>query len=273
VSALESKIPERFFSGQPMFQMVFSVSDIISTECANAPQLCPIHSFYPPILSFSSTYLDRRVLPTTIAFPSPYFIRCMYSWKLSGNANCVSIVNDEQISFEDLESVVIWRGSDSIGNIPFSEVDSELGSSWLNDILTVDGGAISNIDLISILEKHANQLTVRWKAILLSLKSRLNGDQPWLDVRFVEDGNNLKVQDNFAARGMSVSAHDMDNNSMSRYKYYIDLGGSKCFTLVLGVRKFIFTHIQITFFVWISRRHIWTRDITKAFNAGCSFPS
>jgi hypothetical protein len=228
VSALESRMPERFLPGQPVFQMVFSVSNRITTDCANAPQLCPVHNFFAPIISFSSTYRDRRVLPTAIAFPNSYFIRCMYNWKLGGNANCVSNSDDEKVAFEDMENVMIWRGSNDFAVLPSPEADSVWGSTWLNDILTYDGlEATSEIDLMNILETYKDKLTIHWKAVLLSLKSRLNGDHPWIDARFVEDDGNQVVLDTFAAKGMSVSTHDEESTIFSRYKYLLDLGGSK----------------------------------------------
>ena len=58
VHALRTYHPERFQPGQPVFQMVFCVSDYLMTDCANDPDLCPVNKFFPPIVSFSSVFRD-----------------------------------------------------------------------------------------------------------------------------------------------------------------------------------------------------------------------
>ena len=112
VHALQTNHPERFQPGQPVFQMVFTVSDTILTSCANRPDLCPFNNFFPPIVSFSTVYRDDSILPSAKSFPNPEYSRCMYDVKVKGRLTCDWQQVDQNLNFENLINQIVWRGSD-----------------------------------------------------------------------------------------------------------------------------------------------------------------
>jgi hypothetical protein len=231
VHALESKYPHRFQSGQPVFQMVFTISDFLATACETAPHRCPINAFYPPFVSYSTVSKNSKVFPTAKAFPNPPFSGCISNWKLKGDTRCKWPKVDRNIPFEDLENKIIWRGSDFcfLPNIyNFQENNNQLQRVFSKYSLATR----SDRKIMEELMNRYNQLTPRWKAVVLSLHERIledrNAANAWIDALFSGSANG-EAHQLLNERGFLVSEKDsMDSVAMCKYKYQIDLGGGEC---------------------------------------------
>lgn len=236
VHALEANQPERFQPGQPVFQMVFAVSDFLLTECANEFADCPINKYLPPIISFSSVYRDKSILPTAKSFPNPDFSDCMYEWKLQNKAGCSWPSVDRNLQWENLENQLVWRGSDHRFFLPSLDDYGKMDVEWLEKVFTRETLAnMTDSDVVSRLFHHYSDLSPRWKAVALNLKSTIVEPEShhWINVLFT----GTREQDLhalFAERGTPVTdKKPMSSDVMSRYKYQIDLAGGKLMHLAL----------------------------------------
>ena len=238
VHALETNHPERFQRGQPVFQMIFSISDGMYTKCVNKLTVnklnaCPIQKFFPPIVSFSTVNRDETVLPTAKSFPNPVFMGCMYDWKLKGKAGCPSPIIDESIPWDDLKNTIVWRGSDHRFFLEMYEKYSSMNTWWLEKVFTTHALAtMSKMSAVTKLLYNYDDLSPRWKAVAMTLKTNVQDPKllqtHWIDAMFTGEYSN-ELHTRFSERGIAVSADKaMDAQAMSRYKYQIDLGGGKC---------------------------------------------
>ena len=227
VHALETNLPERFQPGQPIFQMIFSVSDLLATECVNKFG-CPIQRFFPPIVSFSAVSRDETILPTARSFPNPVFMGCMYDWKMNDREGCLWPEVDKSIQWDDLDNQIVWRGSDHRFLQSYEKYKSM--DNWLEEVFTRDALAnMTKMDVVNKLFDRYDELSPRWKAAAMTLKTNVQDptSHHWINAMFTGNSK-YELRTRFAERGIDVSEDKgMDSKVMSRYKYQIDLGGGK----------------------------------------------
>jgi hypothetical protein len=238
VHALETNHAERFRPGQPVFQMVFTVSDFLWTECANEFADCPINKFLPPIISFSSVYRDKSILPTAKSFPNPDFSGCLYEWKLQNKAGCTWPSVDKSLRWEDLEDQLVWRGSDHRFFLPSLDEYGKMDVEWLEKVFTREALAnMTDSDVVSRLFHHYSELSPRWKAVALTLKSTIVEPEShhWINVLFTGTSEQ-ELHALFAERGTPVTdMTSMSPEDMSRFRYQIDLAGGKWTPVLLAL--------------------------------------
>ena len=260
VHAMRTNNPERFRPGQPVFQMVFSVSDYLTTTCANDPDLCPTNKFYPPIVSFSSVYRDDRILPTAKSFPNPHFSGCLYESKVMGSPLCTWPQVDKSLPFDSLINQVVWRGSD-FNFLGVLDAYRGMNGRWVHQEFSDALPSMSNAEVVAKLMARFSDLTPRWKAVALALHEAVNGipgSNSWINVRFT--GNSLKgLHHRFLSRGMVVSEEQpMSAMTMSKYKYQIDLAG--------GTFMDIQRMLALVAFLLLTRRCLLSTAITYFVN-------
>jgi hypothetical protein len=227
VDALQRYQHSRFQPGRPVFQMVLSFSGFLKTTCADEDVECPISTSLPPIISFSSVYQDKRILPTAKSFPNPEFSSCMYEWKIENDPYCLWIDIDQSLDWEDLKNQIIWRGSDqpmfpSLKNYMFMNTD------WMNYEFSESNLNNMNKDsIVSTLLNHFNQLSPRWKAVVLSHKyfTIHRDSEYWINASFVGE-TNKEFHLRLAQKGLNLNSNQtLSDRALSRYKYHIDLAG------------------------------------------------
>ncbi|KAI2509398.1 Glycosyl transferase family 90 [Fragilaria crotonensis] len=228
VHALRTNHPDRFQPGQPVFQMVFSVSDYLMTTCANDPDQCPANKFYPPIVSFSSVYRDDRIMPTAKSFPNPDFSGCLYDYKVMGSPQCKWPQIDKSLPFESLINQIVWRGSD-FDFLGLMDAHEDMNGNWMNQEFSEDAlPSMSDAEVMDKIMSKFSDLTPRWKAVALTLNEAVYGgpgSSSWINVQFTGDFGN-ELHQRFHNRGMLVSEkRPMSAKRMSKYKYQIDLAG------------------------------------------------
>jgi hypothetical protein len=230
IHALETNYPQRFQPGQPVFQLVFTVSDFLSSDCIKKSHLCQVNAFYPPLVSFATVLRDTTIFPTAKAFPNPIFCDCIENW-LRGVKTCDWQKVDHTIPFETLKNTLIWRGSDFGFLHTFYKYQEDYHQ--LRNVFSDYSLAARSDDIIleELMERYL-YLTPRWKAVLLSLRDRLSNEKNntnlWIDALFSGTFNG-EVHRMLNDRGLLVSHQNpMDAMAMSAYKYQIDLGGGKC---------------------------------------------
>jgi hypothetical protein len=231
VHALETNHPARFQPGQPVFQMIFSVSDFMFTICVNKLGGCPIQKSFPPIVSFSSVHRDETILPTARSFPNPVFSGCMYAWKLDNKGGCQWPEVDTSIQWDDLINSIVWRGSDHGFFLQSYEKYKSMSNKWLKAELFTDDAlaTITKMDTLNKILDHYDELSPRWKAVAMTLKTNIQDptSHHWINAMFTGDSV-LELHTGLYERGIHVSeGWPMSLWTMSRYKYQIDLGGGK----------------------------------------------
>ncbi|KAI2512938.1 Glycosyl transferase family 90 [Fragilaria crotonensis] len=112
VHSFVHNFPKRFQPGQPVFQVLFSEADLISSDCVFTNKACPSDKF-PPILGFGSVFKDETLLPTLKMFPAPArWFACLYNYK-TRNQRCKL---NQQVNYaklyQELTPQVVWRGAD-----------------------------------------------------------------------------------------------------------------------------------------------------------------
>jgi hypothetical protein len=229
VDALRKHQTSRFQPGQPVFQMVLSFSSFMKTLCANEDTDCPINTVLPPIISFSSVYQDKGIFPTAKSFPNPEFSLCMYHWKLENNPSCLWVDIDRSLDWKDLKNEIIWRGSDQ-PLLPSLHFYKSMNSDWLEDEFSESKLAnMTKDDILSILLQRFEELSPRWKAVVLTLKHEdLFGDTgTWINASFVGEPRK-DLHRRLLEKGLNVSKDTtLSANDLSQYKYHIDLAGGK----------------------------------------------
>jgi hypothetical protein len=226
IHALESNFPNRFQPDQPVFQMVFTVSDFLDPTCALPYHVCPESEFYAPFVSFSSLYRKKNVFPTAKAFPNTMYIDCIVIW-LRDSTGCRWKTVDQTLKFEELQNKLIWRGSDFYflpGFFDQHRNNHQMLSVFSKESLVT----LSDAEILEELMKRYLQITPRWKAVVLSLKERLsNNSHSWIDALFT-GSTNEETHNILNDRGIIVSdKNSMHSIMMSKFKYQIDLGGGK----------------------------------------------
>lgn len=230
VDALRSNDPERFAPGQPVFQMVWTVADFLRTKCVNVGVECPYTNDFPPIASYATMHRDKSVLPTAQAFPNVHYIKCLYGWRLQGGQTCTWQEVDKSPHWEDLTPTVVWRGTDFEEFITTYDRYKNTNDGWLRKEFTPHKMAkMSKTEIIDKLMNHWNDISPRWRAAALTLKTKGSAsDKPlWIDTMFTGHFNE-QLHNAFAERGLAVSEDaPMDGKAMSKYRYQIDYGGGK----------------------------------------------
>jgi hypothetical protein len=218
VHALKALNPGRFEPGQPVFQLLFSAGDSISSDCVN-PGTCPVQDF-APISLFGSAPTNEGDIPTIKAFPNWFYLKCMYEYKLNGVENCkwAEPLDESPLPWDDLKSTIIWRGSD-FAILPEHKEFRFKGAGQID--LT---GVSTKKDATKKLMDHWSELSPRWRGAALTAKAELDGDQ-WIDTKFTGSFG-LPNQKKFLDHDVHLSsAEKMSPSEMARYKYQIDYGG------------------------------------------------
>lgn len=216
VRALKELKPERFKRGQPMFQLLFSDADYVSSSCVNVGE-CPTVKDFAPLLLFGSSPVNESLMPSVKGFPNMYYVDCLYQYKLHGIDTCEwreEALVDRDLSWDSLKNTIIWRGSD----FPFIPRFNE---HRVGGIESLDfSNAITNGEVVSHLYKNWDTLTPRWVGEAITLNAELN-NLTWVDIKFSYTPDVHK----FEERGLKVQGHSMSPQDMSQYKYLIDIGG------------------------------------------------
>lgn len=230
VHALKTTFPDRFKPGSPVFQVLWSIDDVLDTQCVNKGVDCPQTKFFPPLISFSTMHRDESVIPTAKAFPQPHFITCLYNWKIRGINKCQWQEVDKTLKWEDLTPTILWRGSDFGSFAQHYDEFKMVSTHWMRKLYTPEKLAtMTKLGAIDdLLSNHWRELTPRWRAAALTLKAKVtNPDKPhyWIDAMFTgkqeEDLHTV-----FADRGLQVTdPKEMDAMEMSKARYQIDFGG------------------------------------------------
>jgi hypothetical protein len=110
VHALVYNFPHRFLPGKPLFQLLFTEADLVSSDCVfrASTMKCPSDTF-PPILAFGSVLRDESKLPTLKLFPTTAgWLNCLLNWRLH-NQRCLlhQRVNFAKL-YHQLKPQVIW---------------------------------------------------------------------------------------------------------------------------------------------------------------------
>lgn len=230
VHALKTSFPQRFRSGQPVFQMVWTMGDYLRTTCVNKGRPCPHVSDLPPIVSYSAVHRDGTVLPTAKAFPNHHYISCMYDWKLLGTRTCRWQEVDTTLSWEELVPSIAWRGSDVSEFVAVYDAYKNINDSWMEESFTRAKLAdMTATEIVDMLVEHWNDLSPRWRAVALTLKAKLSlATAPyWIDAMFTGSSND-KLHEIFADHELNlVDPTPADAKTMSKARYQIDLGGGK----------------------------------------------
>ena len=218
VHALKELQPDRFTPGQPVFQLLFSDSDSISSHCVNADSNCPVEDFSPWLL-FGSPPANSSEMPTVKGFPHWFYLSCLYEYKMHGIRRCQwTETVDRTLVWDQLRPTLIWRGTDFVFSPFYNEF--KLSRAKRVDLTNVT----SKEDTVKTLMKHWDHLTPRWRGIALSADASLR-NETWIDNKFVGflfGGQEQK----FIDRGMEVVAmKQMSPVEMAKYKYQIDYGG------------------------------------------------
>jgi hypothetical protein len=128
-------------------------------------------------------------------------------------------IPSSRIPWMNLTPKVIWRGS----NFNFIDLYQTMpgnGSSVMSLPLNKN---TTKEEAISMLVQFWNLLTPRWKAVVMTLQAELQYTDPWIDVKFASNGDDVLKY--FQQHGVPVCTKHMDYEPMSQYKYQIDLGG------------------------------------------------
>jgi hypothetical protein len=108
VHAFVHNFPGRFEPGQPVFQVLFSEADLISSDCGFTKTKCPSDTF-PPILGFGSVFKDETLLPTLKLFPAPArWFACLYNFKTRNKRCMLNQQVNYGVLYEKLKPQVIW---------------------------------------------------------------------------------------------------------------------------------------------------------------------
>jgi hypothetical protein len=232
VHALKTNFPDRFQPGQPVFQLPWTGSDFLSTECVNEDQECSETKDLPPIVSYGSMYKDEHVLPTAKGFPNPQMMECLYEYQFVGVNTCHWENVDESLAWDDLISTIIWRGTDFRHFTHSYKEHSEYAKPWIETIFNKEFVTKSNkTDVVDTFFQHFHRLTPRWRAVVWTLRTKLLGGHNWIDCMFI---GSWKSEDHVAFTEAGIPVADnkrMSEFEMSKYRYQIDFGGGMYCTL------------------------------------------
>lgn len=233
VNALRTNFPDRFQTGTPPFQILWSADDYIGGNCINEDADCPSSTF-APVLVLGSTPKNKKLLPAVKAFPNPYFTQCLYDWRFNGAKECKWKPVNEDIPFEELERKIFWRGSDFPN---FLNDHKPKGRKELVPVPYLLHSAVAgDMDKDGIIQRlcdHFPHITPRWIAVTLTLKAKQHRSSPndqWIDALFSNRGAfNKNFHRGLDNRGLKVATDPVDPYEMSsKYAYQIDLGGGMC---------------------------------------------
>lgn len=229
VHALNTYFPQRFAKGMPPFQLLFTESDSLRTDCVNERVSCPTHN-WPPILVFGSLMKDAaQTFPTAKLMPVPPFVECMYKYKIRGETDCEWAAKSQEtnVSMTDLKPTVIWRGSD----YAFLFQYDKFRFKDISDVVGVDVRNLTKQDVAVRIFQNWNEIGPRWRAIALTLQAEIEQkhmDEPiWIDSKFAGGmpGLSKETLDHFTKIGVHIKSAGMSLEQMSRYRYQIDFGG------------------------------------------------
>jgi hypothetical protein len=201
VHTLRTHLPHRFAANMPPFQMLFTDSDSLRTQCVNPQEWAACDTYnWAPVLAFGSLVKDAATtFPTVQIMPTPPFMECLYSFiilqhttqecqrhePLSGgggiyqpNDPSSSSSSFDSIDIMDLEPTIVWRGSDyaflfEYEKFRFWDIDKVLA----NDDENEDWMNCTKYDLAVRLFQHWNDIGPRWRSIALSLQAELEQEQ------------------------------------------------------------------------------------------------
>lgn len=220
VHALMQLNPARFEPGQPVFQLLFSDSDSISSPCVNSDSNCPVEEFSPWLL-FGSAPANSSEMPTVKAFPHWFYLSCLYEYKMNNVMDCQwPETIDRTVSWDDLRPTLIWRGSD----FGFIHLYNEF--KFTGPKLIDLANLTTRNETVQALLQRWDYLTPRWRGVALSVEADLKGES-WIDNKFVPSRiGDASVHQAFMERNVLVEAPShMTSVDMGKFKYQIDYGG------------------------------------------------
>lgn len=229
VHALRTHFPQRFAHGMPPFQLLFTESDSLRTDCVNDQVSCSTQD-WPPILVFGSLMKDAaQTFPSAKLMPVPPFVECLYKYRIRGDTDCewADKSQESNVPMKDLKPTVIWRGSDFAFLFQYEKFR-------FKDIADVIGDDVQNLtkqDVAVRIFQNWNEIGPRWRAIALTLQAEIeqkNMNEPvWLDSKFAGGmpGLSQETLDHFTKIGVHVKTAGMSPDQMSKYRYQIDFGG------------------------------------------------
>lgn len=232
--ALKTQFPGRFAKGQPPFQLLFTESDSLRTDCVNDDSIDCETDKWPPILVFGSLMKDAaRTFPTAKLMPVPPFCECLYKFILKGDHHCQWAEKaDVNTPFRDLKPTIIWRGSDYAFLFQYAKFR-------FKDSVDVFGSDVTNLtkeDVAVRIFQNWNEIGPRWRGTALTLQAEIERKQSnerpiWLDTKFAGPmpGMDAKTLAHFQKIGVHVEADKMDTKAMAEYRYQIDYGGGTFF--------------------------------------------
>ena len=226
VHALLHNFPSRFAKGMPHFQLLFTDSDSLYSECVNNKYFCATHD-WAPIFVFGSIMKDAAAtFPSAQLMPVPPFVECIYKYKISGKRTCDWINTSQQsnVSIGQLKPTIIWRGSD----FAFLFQYQMFRFQDLSNILGDDVANLTKQDVALRLFSNWNEIGPRWRAVALSLQTELGEHYPiWLDSKFTGSirGLSKEALEHMTTIGVHVNSAHLNAEELSKYRYQIDLGG------------------------------------------------
>jgi hypothetical protein len=225
VHALSTEFPGRFEPGSPPFQILWTVDDYIGGRCINEDVDCPSDTF-APIVVFGSTPRNKELLPTAKGFPNPYFVGCLYHWQIDGASTCQWGKVNEDVSYDDLEKKVIWRGSDFLNFLSDYRPKSRPKGDIMSLFKRSDYDKLDQEGIIQCLFDNSLRITPRWVAMAHSLRARLNNEN-WIDIMFTNTGGYTEgLHESFEKKNLSVTGEQISAYNMSsKYAYQLDLAG------------------------------------------------
>jgi hypothetical protein len=230
VHALSTHFPQRFARGMPPFQMLFTESDSLRTDCVNDRVTSCSTQDWPPILVFGSLMKDAaQTFPSAKLMPVPPFVECLYKYRIRGEKDCEWAVKTQEsnVPMRQLKPTVIWRGSD----YAFLFQYAKFRFKDISDVVGADVQNLTKQDVAVRIFQNWNEIGPRWRAIALTLQAEIeqkNLNEPiWLDSKFsgVMPGLSQETLDHFSKIGVHVHAVEMSPELMSKYRYQIDYGG------------------------------------------------
>jgi hypothetical protein len=220
VHALTQLQPDRFEPGQPVFQLLFSDSDSMSSPCVNSDSNCPVEDFSPWLL-FGSGPANSSEMPTVRTFPHWFYLSCLYEYRINNAEDCEwAEAIDRTLSWDDLLPTLIWRGSDFGFSHNYNEF--KFPGVKLIDLANLT----TRNETVQALLQRWDYLTPRWRGVALSADAELKGES-WIDNKFVHSRiGDASVHQAFIDRDVLVEAPShMTSVEMGKFKYQIDYGG------------------------------------------------
>lgn len=243
--ALLQNFPARFRPGGMPFQLLFTSADLppvhrgcLSKAVDDYDRSCASRvEGFAPVITFGSAPKDASVLPSLHQFPLTNFMPCFE------RPHCKITLPirgaDALPRWKDLRPQIVWRGSD------FHTARAMGYGHWMpgHSFRDVDPDVLSREEVVEGLMGHYGGLTPRWRAVVQSLKAKLDVEQhngnggvgngePWIDAMFLKNFVTTMYEEydpmleRYEAHGIPVVVEEkMSEGETATYKYQLDIGG------------------------------------------------